>query len=132
MSMNVAEKLKIMRESERLTSLPEAAKMLGLNRDALWRYEAGKTIPNTEVIMSILNHPRFEKYALWFITGKIAPESGQIAPALALWARRNNVSALRPENWLSIFLAYLYENHRVTICYVTPDRVFTRGDSYDR
>ncbi|ENN9248820.1 TPA: helix-turn-helix transcriptional regulator [Klebsiella pneumoniae] len=83
MSMNVAEKLKIMRESERLTSLPEAAKMLGLNRDALWRYEAGKTIPNTEVIMSILNHPRFEKYALWFITGKIAPESGQIAPALA-------------------------------------------------
>ena len=83
MSMNVAEKLKIMRESERLTSLPEAAKMLGLNRDALWRYEAGKTIPNTEVIMSILNHRRFEKYALWFITGKIAPESGQIAPALA-------------------------------------------------
>lgn len=83
MSMNVAEKLKIMRESERLTSLPDAAKMLGLNRDALWRYEAGKTIPNTEVIMSILNHPRFEKYALWFITGKIAPESGQIAPALA-------------------------------------------------
>jgi hypothetical protein len=28
MSMNVAEKLKIMRESERLTSLPEAAKCL--------------------------------------------------------------------------------------------------------
>ena len=37
MSMSVAEKLKIMRESERLTSLPDAAKMLGLNRDALWR-----------------------------------------------------------------------------------------------
>ncbi|EAW3609502.1 C protein [Salmonella enterica subsp. enterica serovar Stanley] len=31
----------------------------------------------------ILNNPRFEKYALWFMTGKIAPESGQIAPALA-------------------------------------------------
>ncbi|MEN4167622.1 helix-turn-helix transcriptional regulator [Serratia marcescens] len=83
MSMSVADKLKVMRESERLTSLPDAAKMLGLNRDALWRYESGKTTPNTEVIMSILNHPRFEKYALWFITGKIAPESGQIAPALA-------------------------------------------------
>ena len=53
------------------------------------------------------------------MTGKIAPESGQIAPARTLWARRNNVSVLRPENWLSIFLAYLYENHRVTICYVT-------------
>ncbi|HGS6874738.1 TPA: helix-turn-helix transcriptional regulator [Klebsiella quasipneumoniae subsp. quasipneumoniae] len=92
MSMNVAEKLKIMRESERLTSLPEAAKMLGLNRDALWRYEAGKTIPNTEVIMSILNHPRFEKYALWFITGKIAPESGQIAPALAHFGQDETTS----------------------------------------
>ena len=92
MSMNVAEKLKIMRESERLTSLPEAAKMLGLNRDALWRYEAGKTIPNTEVIMSILNHPRFEKYALWFITGKIAPESGQIAPALAHYGHETTQS----------------------------------------
>jgi len=90
--MNVAEKLKIMRESERLTSLPEAAKMLGLNRDALWRYEAGKTIPNTEVIMSILNHPRFEKYALWFITGKIAPESGQIAPALAHFGQDETTS----------------------------------------
>lgn len=92
MSMNVAEKLKIMRESERLTSLPEAAKMLGLNRDALWRYEAGKTIPNTDVIMSILNHPRFEKYALWFITGKIAPESGQIAPALAHFGQDETTS----------------------------------------
>lgn len=92
MSMNVAEKLKIMRESERLTSLPEAVKMLGLNRDALWRYEAGKTIPNTEVIMSILNHPRFEKYALWFITGKIAPESGQIAPALAHFGQEETTS----------------------------------------
>lgn len=92
MSMSVAEKLKIMRESERLTSLPEAAKMLGLNRDALWRYEAGKTIPNTEVIMSILNHPRFEKYALWFITGKIAPESGQIAPALAHFGQDETTS----------------------------------------
>ena len=92
MSMNVAEKLKIMRESERLTSLPEAAKMLGLNRDALWRYEAGKTIPNTEVIMSILNHRRFEKYALWFITGKIAPESGQIAPALAHFGQNETTS----------------------------------------
>ncbi|EOY3722282.1 MULTISPECIES: helix-turn-helix domain-containing protein [Klebsiella] len=93
MSMSVAEKLKIMRESERLTSLPDAAKMLGLNRDALWRYEAGKTIPNTEVITSILNHPRFEKYALWFITGKVAPEAGQIAPALAHFGQEETISS---------------------------------------
>lgn len=81
--MEICDKLKLIRESERLTSLPDAAEMLGLNRDALWRYESGKTIPSTAVTMGILNHPRYEKYALWFITGKVAPESGQIAPALA-------------------------------------------------
>lgn len=83
MSMSISEKLKIMRESERLTSLPDTAKMLGLNRDALWRYEAGKTIPNAEVLVEILSHQRFQKYTLWFMTGKIAPDAGQIAPALA-------------------------------------------------
>lgn len=82
MKIRTAEKLKLIRESERLSSLPETAKMLGLNRDALWRYENGKTIPNADVITSIISHPRFEKYALWFVTGKTAPEAGQIAPAL--------------------------------------------------
>ena len=82
MGLSVSEKLKLMRESERLTSLPETAQLLGLNRDALWRYENGKTIPNADVIISIISHPKFEKYALWFTTGKTAPEFGQIAPAL--------------------------------------------------
>ncbi len=93
MGMPISEKLKIMRESERLTSLPETAKMLGLNRDALWRYEAGKTIPNAEVMMGVLSHPRFEKYTLWFMTGKIAPESGQIAPALAHYGQDKTESS---------------------------------------
>lgn len=94
MRMRIGERIKIMRESERLTSLPETAKMLGLNRDALWRYENGKTIPNAEVIEQILSNPRFEKYALWFMTGKIAPESGQIAPALAHYGQENAESDL--------------------------------------
>ncbi|MGS0066168.1 transcriptional regulator, partial [Escherichia coli] len=28
-------------------------------------------------------HPTFQKYALWFMTDKTAPDAGQIAPALA-------------------------------------------------
>ncbi|HAT3761207.1 TPA: helix-turn-helix transcriptional regulator [Citrobacter freundii] len=92
MSMSIADKLKVMRESERITSLPEAAKMLGLNRDALWRYESGKTIPNAEVVMNILKHPKFEKYTLWFMADKIAPESGQIAPALAHYGQEETNS----------------------------------------
>lgn len=39
--------------------------------------------------MKILSTPIFEKYALWFTTGKIAPESGQIAPALAHFGQNN-------------------------------------------
>lgn len=87
MRMSIGEKLKIMRESERLTSLPETAKMLGVNRDALWRWENEKTIPNAEVIEKILSHQVFEKYALWFVTGKIAPDAGQIAPALSRYGQ---------------------------------------------
>ncbi|MGG2143488.1 helix-turn-helix transcriptional regulator [Symbiopectobacterium sp. RP] len=98
MSMSIGEKLKIMRESERQKSLPEVAKMLGINRDALWRYEEGKTIPNTLVITKILSHPLFEKYTLWFITGKIAPDSGQIAPVLAHYGQDSVESALSRRN----------------------------------
>lgn len=82
MKLTVGEKIKLMRQSERLESLPQTAIMLGLSRDALWRYENGKTIPNAEVMTQILNHPSFEKYALWFTTGKTIPTEGQIAPAL--------------------------------------------------
>ncbi|MCL0005993.1 helix-turn-helix domain-containing protein [Providencia rettgeri] len=80
--ISIGEKLKLIRESERLTSLPETAKMLGISRDALWRYESGRTVPNGDVLTNIIIHPIYEKYTLWFFTGKVASESGQIAPAL--------------------------------------------------
>ena len=89
MKVSIGEKLKLMRESERLTSRPEVADMLDIRHDALWRYEEDKTIPNAAVLEKILSHPRFEKYALWFMTGKIAPESGQIAPALAHYGQES-------------------------------------------
>ncbi|WP_426576410.1 transcriptional regulator [Xenorhabdus stockiae] len=34
-------------------------------------------------LSSILNQKKVEKYTTWFITGKIAPEAGQISPAIA-------------------------------------------------
>ncbi|MBD2811387.1 helix-turn-helix transcriptional regulator [Xenorhabdus sp. Vera] len=82
MKISVGEKLLLMRESERLKSRPEAAEMLGIPTNALWRYETGKTMPDVDIVTKILSHPRFEKYALWFVTGKTVPEIGQIAPAL--------------------------------------------------
>lgn len=92
MNLPISEKIKLMRESERIISRPEAAEMLGIPPNALWRYETGEAIPKGDVIMKILNHPRFEKYALWFVTGKIAPESGQIAPALAHYGQEETNS----------------------------------------
>ncbi|HCM7772493.1 MULTISPECIES: helix-turn-helix domain-containing protein [Klebsiella] len=83
MSLSIGEKIKLMRESERITSRREAAEILGIPSNALWRYETGEAIPKGDVIMKILSNPTFEKYALWFVTGKTAPESGQIEPALA-------------------------------------------------
>lgn len=38
-------------------------------------------------ISNLLNQPRYEKYAVWLTTGKIAPESGQISPDLAHYGR---------------------------------------------
>ncbi|WP_237386186.1 XRE family transcriptional regulator [Xenorhabdus sp. Sc-CR9] len=81
LNIDVSEKIKLMRESERM-SRAEASQEWELKGDALWRYENSKTIPNAAVITKILSHPKFEKYSLWFITGKTIPEVGQIAPAL--------------------------------------------------
>ncbi|MCC8380803.1 helix-turn-helix transcriptional regulator [Xenorhabdus sp. PB30.3] len=81
MILPIAERLKLIRESERL-SRSQASKEWKLKEDALWRYENSKTIPNADVMTNILSHPRFEKYSLWFITGKTMPEVGLIAPAL--------------------------------------------------
>ncbi|MGQ7804058.1 helix-turn-helix domain-containing protein [Hafnia alvei] len=82
MILSIGEKILLMRESERLSNRKDAADLLGVTNNALWRYETGEAIPKGDMIMKILSHPRFEKYALWFVTGKTAPEVGQIAPAL--------------------------------------------------
>ncbi|MEG1466300.1 MAG: helix-turn-helix transcriptional regulator [Hafnia sp.] len=82
MKLTVGEKIKVMRESERLNSRPAVAKMLGIGNDALWRYEEGKSVPNAEIVLRLLSLHPFEKYTLWFVTGKTIPSEGQIAPAL--------------------------------------------------
>ncbi|MDU3932753.1 helix-turn-helix domain-containing protein [Serratia proteamaculans] len=92
MNIPISERLKLMRESERITSRTEAAEILGIPSNALWRYETGESVPKGDVMMKILNNPRFEKYALWFMTGKVAPESGQIAPALAHFGQEEESS----------------------------------------
>lgn len=82
MSTPVFEKIKLIRESERLNKR-QFSELTGVAYSSLGGYEAGDKKPGVEAIMKILQHPRFTKYTLWFMTDQISPESGQIAPALA-------------------------------------------------
>ncbi len=49
-------------------------------------------LETTDVMMNILQTPQFTKYTLWFMTNQIAPESGQIAPALAHFGQNETTS----------------------------------------
>ncbi|WP_310598507.1 helix-turn-helix transcriptional regulator [Aeromonas aquatica] len=82
MSTPISEKLALVRESERMTK-KEFAELVSVPYGTYVYYESGRNVPSTEIVMRIFNNPRLEKYALWFFTDKIAPESGQIAPVLA-------------------------------------------------
>lgn len=82
MSSVIGEKLSLVRESERLNR-KQLAEITGVPYSSLTYYESGRSTPPTDITMKIFSHPRFQKYALWFFTDQIAPESGQIAPALA-------------------------------------------------
>lgn len=82
MSIDVSEKIKLVRESERLNRR-EFSEITGVPYSSLSSYENRSKNAGVESIMKILQHPRFTKYTLWFMTDQIAPESGQIAPALA-------------------------------------------------
>ncbi|MGG4662807.1 helix-turn-helix domain-containing protein [Providencia vermicola] len=91
MNLSIGEKLMLIRESEMINSRVKAAELLGIPSNALWRYESGEAIPKGDVIMKILSNPVYEKYALWFTTGKIAPEYGQIQPVLLEQYQQNKV-----------------------------------------
>lgn len=82
MSTPVHEKIKLIRESERLNR-KEISELTGIAYGSFCGYEAGDKKPGVEAIMRLLQHPRFMKYTLWFMTDQVSPESGQIAPALA-------------------------------------------------
>lgn len=82
MSAPVHEKIKLIRESERLNR-KEISQLTGIAYGSFCGYEAGDKKPGVEAIMRLLQHPKFMKYTLWFMTDQVSPEAGQIAPALA-------------------------------------------------
>lgn len=82
MSIEVCEKLKLIRESERL-KMKEMAEITGINYTTYAGYEYGKAKLSYEASVKIFKLPRFRKYRDWFMYDETDPSTGQIAPALA-------------------------------------------------
>ncbi|MGQ5876944.1 helix-turn-helix transcriptional regulator [Serratia sp. IR-2025] len=82
MSIEICEKLKLIRESERLKK-KEMAEMTGINYVTYVGYENGKSSMSHDAVVRLLKLPRFRKYRDWFMFDEVDTEAGQIAPALA-------------------------------------------------
>lgn len=91
MSITQSEKLKLIRESERL-SRKEVADLTGLKYVTYAGYESGKMKMSMEAGMRFFKHPRFRKYQSWFMFDEINPGAGQIAPALSPDGQHGTIS----------------------------------------
>lgn len=80
--MKLSEKVKALREAEGL-SQAKFCKIIDLPLSTLKKYETGNFEPGGNSLLKITTHPQFQKYALWLMTDKTAPQAGQIAPAFA-------------------------------------------------
>ncbi len=80
--MKLSEKVRALREAEGL-SQAKFCDIIGLSLNTLKKYEKGNFEPGGNALLKITTHPLFQKYTLWLMTDKTAPQAGQIAPALA-------------------------------------------------
>lgn len=80
--MNLGKKLRAIRKAEGLTQA-KFCEISGIALGTVKNYEGGHQDPGITVIMQVTNSKPFEKYTLWLMTDKTAPQAGQIAPALA-------------------------------------------------
>lgn len=80
--MDIGEKIRKIREAEGLSQFNFAVET-GINGGTLRHYETGrrKSIGSLE-LLKITEHPRFQKYTLWLMTGETIPEAGQISPEI--------------------------------------------------
>lgn len=90
--MNQSEKLKLIKESERLKT-KELAELIGINYNTYHGYEIGKSKMPMEAGMKLFKHPRFRKYRDWFMFDEVNPEAGQVAPALAHFGQDSTTSS---------------------------------------
>ncbi|EIY4984758.1 helix-turn-helix transcriptional regulator [Klebsiella pneumoniae] len=79
--MNLGKKLRAIRKAEGLTQA-KFCEISGIALGTVKNYEGGHQDPGITVVMQVTNTPQFEKYTLWLMTDKTAPEAGQVEPAI--------------------------------------------------
>ncbi|CNB90915.1 C protein [Yersinia ruckeri] len=82
MSRDYSEKLKSIRKAEGLTQ-QQFAVITELSVGTIKNYETGQHEAKALTAEKVLEVEQFQKYTLWLMTDKTAPEAGQIAPAIA-------------------------------------------------
>jgi len=80
--MKMGEKVKAIRAAEKITQI-NFCEITGIPLSSLKNYEGGHSEPSLTNMLMITSKPRFEKYTLWLMTDKTAPEAGQISPVVA-------------------------------------------------
>ncbi|ARD63688.1 MULTISPECIES: helix-turn-helix domain-containing protein [Kosakonia] len=80
--MTMGQKLKAIRKAEGLTQ-KKFCEISGIALSTLKNYEGEYKTPGLQVLLQVTNTPQFQKYTLWLMTDKTAPQAGQIAPAIA-------------------------------------------------
>ncbi|ENM5253592.1 helix-turn-helix transcriptional regulator [Salmonella enterica] len=81
-SSDRGKKLRAIRKAEKLTQ-QQFSDLIEIPLSTIRNYETGQFDVGLKVIDAVLEVERFEKYMMWLMKGKTAPELGQIAPPLS-------------------------------------------------
>lgn len=82
MSRNYSEKLKAIRKAEGLTQ-QQFAELIGISLGTIKNYETNQHEAKALTVEKVLDVVALQKYTLWLMTDKTAPEAGQISPVVA-------------------------------------------------
>uniref|UniRef100_UPI003561A09F helix-turn-helix transcriptional regulator n=1 Tax=Pontibacterium sp. TaxID=2036026 RepID=UPI003561A09F len=80
MSTIFGEKVRCIRIREGLTQ-PEFSELTGISLNTIKNFEVKGREITSQNLHLITNHSRLQKYALWLMTGQVAPSAGQVSPA---------------------------------------------------
>lgn len=130
MSTLICDKLKSIR-AELGLSQRIFAELVGIPESSYKSYELNKREMGANTLMSLLQHSECQKYSLWFLTGEIAPEIGQVAPGGDVQKSSADNMVLSQEEFDQQFTKAV-EDSLLMFCHLdwfTPN--FTKDDKID-